>query len=120
MILYAQIMIATDRYVIRPMTEADIGQVADIEGESFPTTWPRTAYRRELNNKLARYLVLVDSAHDPIVRKPRVQRSFFGLRRHVVDDEPASNDYIVGYVGVWFMVDEAHVVAIAVRESYRG
>ena len=30
-----------------------------------------------------------------------------------------SNDYIVGYVGVWLMVDEAHVVAIAVRESYR-
>jgi len=119
-IFCALIMIATDRYVIRPMTEADIGQVADIEAESFPTTWPRTAYRRELNNKLARYLVLIDRAHGPVSRKPRVRRSFFGLRRQVVNDEPASNDFIVGYVGVWFMVDEAHIVAIAVRESYRG
>src|SRR4029079_13248837 len=24
-----------------------------------------------------------------------------------------------GYVGVWLMVDEAHIVAIAVRETYR-
>jgi ribosomal-protein-alanine N-acetyltransferase len=113
-------MIATDRYLTRPMTEADISQVADIEAESFPTTWPRTAYRRELNNRLARYLVLVDRAHAPVGQRPRVQKSFFGLRRRVIEEEQATMDYIVGYVGVWFMVDEAHVVAIAVRESYRG
>jgi ribosomal-protein-alanine N-acetyltransferase len=113
-------MIATDRYLTRPMTEADISQVADIEAESFPTTWPRTAYRRELNNKLARYLVLVDRSHAPVVHQPRVQKSFFGLRRRVAEDEMTTNDFIVGYVGVWFMVDEAHIVAIAVRESYRG
>jgi ribosomal-protein-alanine N-acetyltransferase len=113
-------MIATDRYLTRPMTEADISQVADIEAESFPTTWPRTAYRRELNNRLARYLVLVDRSHAPVGQRPRVQKSFFGLRRRVIEEEQATMDYIVGYVGVWFMVDEAHVVAIAVRESYRG
>jgi ribosomal-protein-alanine N-acetyltransferase len=113
-------MIATDRYLIRAMTEADIAQVADIEAESFPTTWPRTAYRRELNNKLARYLVLVDRSHAPVIRTPRAQRSFFGLRRRVVEEEVTTNDFIAGYVGLWFMVDEAHIVAIAVRESYRG
>jgi ribosomal-protein-alanine N-acetyltransferase len=113
-------MIATDRYITRPMTEADVAQVADIEAESFPTTWPRTAYRRELNNKLARYLVLVDRSHAPIIHQPRSRRSFFGLRRRPVEEEISSNEFIVGYVGVWFMVDEAHIVAIAVRESYRG
>ena len=114
-------MIATDRYVTRPMTEADIAQVADIEAESFPTTWPRTAYRRELGNKLARYVVLVDRAHAPVTPKPRSRRTFFGLGRRVIDDNaPATSEYIVGYVGLWFMVDEAHIVAIAVRASYRG
>jgi ribosomal-protein-alanine N-acetyltransferase len=113
-------MIATDRYVTRPMTEGDIAQVADIEAESFPTTWPRTAYRRELNNKLASYLVLVDRSHAPIIHQTRTRRSFFSLRRRPIDEEISTNDFIVGYVGVWFMVDEAHVVAIAVRESYRG
>jgi len=115
-------MIATDRYMLRPMSEADIPQVADIEAESFPTTWPRTAYRRELQNKLARYLVLVDRAHPPVAAKPRPRRSFFGLGigRRAAEEAPAPADYIVGYVGLWFMVDEAHIVAIAVREAYRG
>lgn len=112
-------MIATDRYTVRQMTEADIAQVAEIEAESFPTTWPHTAYRRELANKLARYTVLVDDAHPPVTPKPRIKRSFFGLGRRVVEQEEATRDYIVGYVGLWFMVDEAHVVAIAVRDTYR-
>jgi ribosomal-protein-alanine N-acetyltransferase len=112
-------MIATDRFTIRDMTEADIGQVSDIEAQSFPTTWPRTAYRRELNNKLARYLVLVDAAHEPVATPAHPRRFFFGLGRRV-EDVPSTTDFIVGYVGLWFMLDEAHIVAIAVRESYRG
>jgi ribosomal-protein-alanine N-acetyltransferase len=115
-------MIATERYTIRPMTEADIPQVADIEAESFPTTWPRTAYRRELANKLARYVVLVDRSHPPVAPKPRQRRSFFGVSfgRRPAELPSPPGDFIVGYVGIWFMVDEAHIVAIAVRESYRG
>jgi [ribosomal protein S18]-alanine N-acetyltransferase len=113
-------MIATDRYLIRTMTEADIAQVAEIEAESFPTTWPRTAYRRELTNKLARYVVLLDRMHAPVVNRAQPKRSFFGFGRRPATEEAATHDFIVGYVGLWFMVDEAHVVAIAVRESYRG
>jgi ribosomal-protein-alanine N-acetyltransferase len=112
-------MLTKSRYQVRPMTEADIDQVADIERESFPTTWPRTAYRRELSNRMARYLVIVDRSHQPVDgarRTPR--RSFFSMLRHD-QEEPPTSDYIVGYVGVWLMVDEAHVVAIAVREAYR-
>lgn len=101
------------------MTEGDISQVAEIEAESFPTTWPRTAYRRELNNKLASYFVIVDRAHAPVTRKPKVKRTFFGIGRRVIETEVETRDYVVGYVGLWFMVDEAHIVAIAVRESYR-
>ena len=47
---------------IRPMRLGDIPQVMDIERESFPTMWPQTTYRKELKNKLARYLV----AYEPI------------------------------------------------------
>ena len=101
------------------MTEADIDQVAEIEHGSFPTTWPRTAYRRELSNRMARYLVIVDRAHSPLIPIPRTsRRSFFSILRHE-QEEPPTDDYIVGYIGIWLMVDEAHVVAIAVREAYR-
>ena len=53
-------MVAVSPYELRAMTEADISQVAAIERESFPSIWPQTAYRRELTNRLARYLVVVD------------------------------------------------------------
>ena len=45
-------------YLLRPMTLDDIPQVSEIERESFPTMWPQTAYKRELQqNAMARYLV---------------------------------------------------------------
>ena len=112
-------MVTLTRYQIRPMTEADIAQVAEIEHQSFPTTWPQTAYRRELANHLARYLVLVDRAEPPVRESVTPhRRSFFDIFRRTPPPENTT-DYIVGYVGVWLMVDQAHVVAIAVRESYR-
>jgi ribosomal-protein-alanine N-acetyltransferase len=111
-------MLTISCYQTRAMTEADIAQVVEIERESFPTTWPHTAYRRELANNLARYLVIVDNSHAPVQPPPR-RRSFLDLFRHREEVEDTS-DYIVGYVGVWLMVDEAHIVAIAVREAYRG
>jgi ribosomal-protein-alanine N-acetyltransferase len=112
-------MAVTTRYQLRTMVEGDIPQVVDIEAESFPTTWPRTAYKRELVNRLARYVDLVDRAHEPLTPHVRRQRRFgIGPFRQRPEPEP-TQEFIVGYVGLWLMVDEAHVVAIAVRESYR-
>jgi [ribosomal protein S18]-alanine N-acetyltransferase len=111
-------MITATRYDIRAMTEADIVQVAQIERESFPTTWPATAYRRELANHLARYLVLVDRAQPPVAASEPRRRSLFDMFRRGISSEETT-DFIVGYVGVWLLVDQAHIVAIAVREEYR-
>ena len=111
-------MVAVARYEIRPMAEADIHQVAEIERESFPSAWPATAYRRELANRLARYVVVFDRSHEPPAATPSRRRRLLDLFRR--NDEPApTTDYIVGYVGVWLLVDEAHIVAIAVRDAYR-
>src|SRR5436305_8288628 len=49
--------------LLRAMTLDDIPQVSEIERESFPTMWPQTAYKRELQqNAMARYLVLGDAS----------------------------------------------------------
>jgi len=111
-------MITATRYDIRAMTEADIVQVAQIERESFPSTWPATAYRRELANHLARYLVLVDRSHPPVPASEPRRRSLFDLFKRGISSSETT-DFIVGYVGVWLLVDQAHIVAIAVREEYR-
>src|SRR3972149_6511218 len=67
-------MITTVRYPLRPMPAADISQAVDIERESFPTLWPQTTYRRELQNRLARYIVALEVRDAPPPAQPPAER----------------------------------------------
>ena len=54
------------RHRVRPMGLGDISQVMEGEQQSFPTMWPPTAFRREIqHNRLARYLVAVERREEP-------------------------------------------------------
>ena len=107
------------RTTIRPMTADDIVQVADVERESFPSMWPQTAYKRELTNKLARYLVLTEARDAPT--EPPATAGLWGALRRVVGNTPhaGSHEHLLGFIGVWLMAGEAHIVTVAVRERYR-
>ncbi len=120
------------------MEERDLNQAAEIEKDAFPTLFPYTSFRRELRNKIARYLVAVRddgaesqepglpplpevtarSADGPILRRI-VRSARDALNRSATTWRPGQ-DLIAGYVGLWYMVDEAHVVGIGVRSEYRG
>jgi ribosomal-protein-alanine N-acetyltransferase len=106
------------------MDAGDIPQVLDIERQSFPTMWPQTVYQRELKNKMARYLVAYEPADEEPQQPPpaspherlasRVRRFFGGLP--ALD---ARRERVVGMVGLWLVMGEAHVVTIAVRPDCR-
>jgi [ribosomal protein S18]-alanine N-acetyltransferase len=103
---------------LRPMIESDIAQVMDIEREAFPSSWPQTAYKRELQNSAARYLVVTEARDEPGETAP--QRGMWGAIRRIVGGEPAAeNEHLLGFIGVWLMVGEAHVVTVAVRDDCR-
>ena len=117
---------------IRAMSKDDISQVAAIDREAFPTMWPPVNFNSELTNRLAHYIVAADGAK-PInstesqtaIRLVPV-RSFLGLKlpfsskaKHI-ENSSLPGEYIVGFVGMWNMVDEAHIINIAVRASHRG
>jgi [ribosomal protein S18]-alanine N-acetyltransferase len=106
---------------LRPMADADIAQVADIERESFPSMWPQTAYRRELSNKIARYFVVTELRDEAAGTESPASAGILGaLRRVVGGSEPsAPSEYLLGFIGLWLMVNEAHIVTVAVREQYR-
>jgi ribosomal-protein-alanine N-acetyltransferase len=115
----------------------------EIEKDSFPSMWPSTAFKREIrHNRLARYLVAVEQTvlegeaperefgppdprapTAPPLSPPRLGRWLIELRRLFgaeEDAEPAPHqDLVIGFVGVWLIADEAHIVTIAVRESHR-
>ena len=75
----------------RMMTLDDLDAVMEIEHEAFAILWSRQSFTEELTrNTCARYLVIEQ------------------------DGVPA------GYGGMWFVVDEAHVTNIAIKQEFRG
>lgn len=118
-------MLTAVRYEVRPMAPADIPQVVDIERESFPSMWPQTTYKRELRNHLARYMVLVERSPDDRPSPERPAQPSPGwrgtLRRLLRVESPteSSRELVLGFVGLWLMMGEAHIVTLAVRESRR-
>ncbi len=116
----------------------DIPAVMKVERESFTMPWPGNAYKRELReNRLAHYIVarrtgpplLGDLPQSPD-GSPAPTRSLTfteRLRRYFTGPEQAPDEQteilarrVVGYAGLWLMVDEAHITAIAVAPPYRG
>jgi [ribosomal protein S18]-alanine N-acetyltransferase len=116
-------------FSIRPMTREDLDQVNDIDREAFPTQWPPPNYRQELQNRLARYLVVTDDSRTlspPPARPPVLRRMASRLLPWLSHDghkgadvPPAPLLYIAAFSGIWMMVDEAHITNIAVRKEYQ-
>jgi len=83
-------MVSTAPIVISAMTLDDIAAVQEVESASFPVPWPASAFRHELTqNRNARYVVARDG------------------------------ERVVGYAGIWLMVDEAHITTFAVHPDLR-
>ena len=75
---------------IREMTLHDLDGVLAIESQSYPTPWSRRAFESELrDNVYAHYFVA------------------------------EYEDQIVGYFGMWIILDEAHITNIAVSPKMR-
>lgn len=109
-----------------PMDLDDINQVLEVDRESYTLPWPASAYRREiLHNRNARYIVLRDEATrtNASPNGDHHQRSLFPFLRWPLrssEDQAARRGAVLGYAGMWLMVDEAHITTIAMREAHRG
>ena len=78
-------------FAIRYMVKEDIEAVLVVEQNSFATPWSRIAFVNELvHNKFAHYLVIEHEKQ------------------------------IIGYCGLWIIVDEAHITNIAILPQHRG
>ncbi len=80
----------SESLVLRPMGAGDVDAVLAVERSAFAAGWPLTAFQNELTqNKMARYIVLEEGGK------------------------------VTGFGGLWLMLDEAHVVTVAVRPERR-
>ena len=114
------------------MQKEDVAQVTAIDREAFPTLWPPVNYQHELQNKLAHYVVAckdegiveeskaeVSTGRGFLHLMSRVRRLFDHNRFFSNKLPPSAKQYIVGFAGFWMMAGEAHIINIAVQESYR-
>ena len=77
--------------MLRPMTMADLADVCEIEEQCFSVPWSRESMEKELiGNDQAHYLVVE------------------------IDEK------VVGYAGFWQVLDEGHIMNIAVAPEVRG
>ncbi|WP_461202853.1 ribosomal protein S18-alanine N-acetyltransferase [Anoxybacillus sp. TBDG-1] len=75
----------------RFMTLQDLDRIVEIEQLSFTLPWSRSSFYQELtNNRYARYIVM------------------------------EYDGQIIGYCGMWLVMDEAHITNIAVLPEFRG
>lgn len=117
------------RYVVERMTMADIPRVVEIERLAYTTPWPPSAYRKELEeNHHAHYIVVRDmylktlTEADPDAQPAQPRRPFpisllAGRPPYRQSPHLAS---IIGFAGLWLMLDEAHITTIAIHPDYRG
>lgn len=76
---------------VRPMVMDDLEAIMEIERASFSTPWSLQAFVAELkDNEYAQYRCL----------------ELDGL--------------VIGYMGLWFILDEGHITNIAISPNYRG
>jgi len=114
------------KFVVEPMELEDIPQVLEVDRESYTVPWPASTYRREvMHNRNARYLVLRSIADGVLQHrensdgeiKSRLPFPFFRWTARGNETKPGS---VVGYAGMWLMLDEAHITTIALRREWRG
>jgi len=112
------------------MHRQDISQVTEIDHDAFPTEWPPTNFPRELENKLAYYIVVYDTKDtspqsDPKPAGREIQPGFLDRvrkifsRTQIPKEESLEEVSILGYAGMWIMADEAHVTSIASHKEHR-
>ena len=115
---------------VRFMRRQDVPQVTEIDHEAFPTEWPPTNFPRELDNKLAHYIVACETDNTTLQSDSktstreiqpgilsRVRRLF--VRSPIPKDDPIEECHILGFAGMWLLSDEAHITSIASHKDHR-
>lgn len=113
-------------YIVEPMTQEDVDDVSSVERLCFTNPWPIAAYRRELRNSNQNYYIVLRDDPDADDKEPPVETrrqsrrpsrfAFWPLGHRSEQDVPP----IIGFAGMWNLLDEAHVTTIGVRPDYQG
>jgi len=95
------------KFVVEPMAVSDLGDVMVIERLSFSSPWSERAYRFEIEQNENSVMLVV---------RPAFPQSLWDRIR----GRAGVRSPVLGYGGLWLLVDEAHISTIAVHPQWRG
>lgn len=75
--------------IVNFMEEKHIDEVVNISNLSFNSPWSKESYIQELKNPVAKYFVATN------------------------------NNTVIGFIGTWVVLDEAHITNVAVHPNFR-
>jgi ribosomal-protein-alanine N-acetyltransferase len=123
-------------FIIEHMRAEHIPAITAIDRAVYPIPWPAHSYRSELHNRSAYYIVACRTDADAHVDQPAevvaapapahgtglLSRLSRLLRpgTTLTPAEEVEMQRVVGYAGLWMMVNEAHITTIAVAPDYQG
>ena len=110
-------------FVVGPMTLDDIPEVMAIEKTAFPIPWPEQAYRHELLENPNAYFIVVrlTQLHECITPSAPGEESVSQkLLQLLLPRTPRPVLPVIGFAGLWLIVDEGHVSTIASHTDWRG
>ena len=127
---------AANPFNVRVATPDDVPTLENLEREAFPTMEIVTPFKTEVRKPTALYLVASRPFSAEEQRELRRQAFEGGgpvgpvrrllnwafFERIGSGWNPAAKEYIAGVIGLWFVLDECHVVIIGsrLRERRRG
>jgi ribosomal-protein-alanine N-acetyltransferase len=127
-------------YRLDVMTQDDVPDVSRVERRCFSNPWPVSAYRRELQNPSQNYYVVLrdvpengrehlqpsppaveteqpdSAAGRQLPRRSLLPLSLGGRQ----DGNGADGAHVIGFGGMWFAFDEAHITTLGVDPEHRG
>lgn len=100
---------------LRYMRLQDIPEVSVIDRMAFDPPWSPRSYQYEITESNYSHMVVLEKSNDsdkPTSNWRRIIQHLGVL--------PESESVIVGYGGLWNIVDEAHISTIATHPQFRG
>jgi [ribosomal protein S18]-alanine N-acetyltransferase len=105
-------------YHVQDMQLDDIDEVMAIERRSFAAPWSVRAYQYELTTNSFSQFIVVRQAMPSAGAQAEYRPNFMDKLLGVSPRRPSSP--ILGYAGLWLLIDEAHISTIAVVPEWRG
>ncbi len=79
------------KVIIREMILDDIDEIYEIEKRSFSMPWSKSSFYQEISDNLVAHYYVI-----------------------------GVNNNLIGYIGIWKILDEGHITNVAIDPDYRG